>query len=244
MSEADIDELSLLLAKAKRPYVSRCLQREIDSLSKQIETEKAAVVNKVEEEVKAKIEVAPAAPAAPTAITPPPVPASNAWISVDKFAFDPGEYNSKSLSIYVELKDVVALKQIEGAISCEFTKGSFDLKVVGLEGKNYRLFKDNLSHPIDVPKCKYIVKKDKIVVKLAKVKGEFSYDSWTELTSSSKKKQSSAKADPSAGIMDMMKNMYDEGDDKMKQVIGEAMLKSRSGEKMDAEPPMPEFDKM
>ena len=35
--------------------------------------------------------------------------------------------------------------------------------------------------------------------------------------------------------MDMMKNMYDEGDENMKKIIGEAMMKSRSGEKM--EPP-------
>ena len=34
-----------------------------------------------------------------------------------------------------------------------------------------------------------------------------------------------------AGIMDMMKDMYDEGDDDMKKVIGEAMLKSKSGDK-------------
>lgn len=33
------------------------------------------------------------------------------------------------------------------------------------------------------------------------------------------------------GIMDMMKQMYDEGDENMKKVIGEAMLKSRNGEK-------------
>ena len=56
-----------------------------------------------------------------------------------------------------------------------------------------------------------------------------------------KKKSASAKADPQASIMDMMKNMYDEGDDKMKKVIGEAMMKSRSGEKMDVEPPVPEL---
>ncbi len=30
----------------------------------------------------------------------------------------------------------------------------------------------------------------------------------------------------------MMKNMYDEGDENMKKIIGEAMLKSRNGEKM------------
>ena len=31
------------------------------------------------------------------------------------------------------------------------------------------------------------------------------------------------------GIMDMMKDMYDSGDDQMKKVIGEAMLKSKTG---------------
>jgi calcyclin binding protein len=40
------------------------------------------------------------------------------------------------------------------------------------------------------------------------------------------------------GIMDMMKDMYDEGDDSMKKIIGEAMLKSKSGEKSEP-PPMP-----
>ena len=37
--------------------------------------------------------------------------------------------------------------------------------------------------------------------------------------------------------MDMMKDMYDSGDDQMKKVIGEAMIKSRNGEKMDVDPP-------
>ena len=43
-----------------------------------------------------------------------------------------------------------------------------------------------------------------------------------------------------SGIMDMMKDMYDDGDENMKKIIGEAMLKSRSGEK--PEPPkMPDY---
>lgn len=33
--------------------------------------------------------------------------------------------------------------------------------------------------------------------------------------------------------MDMMRDMYNEGDDNMKKIIGESMLKSRNGEKMD-----------
>ena len=33
-------------------------------------------------------------------------------------------------------------------------------------------------------------------------------------------------------IMDMMKDMYDSGDDQTRKAIGEAMMKSRSGEKV------------
>lgn len=40
--------------------------------------------------------------------------------------------------------------------------------------------------------------------------------------------------------MDMMKNMYEEGDDNMRRIIGEAMLKSQRGEKPTA-PNVPGF---
>ena len=35
------------------------------------------------------------------------------------------------------------------------------------------------------------------------------------------------KKDPGSDLMDMMKDLYDEGDDTMKKTLGEAMLKSR-----------------
>ena len=35
---------------------------------------------------------------------------------------------------------------------------------------------------------------------------------------------------PGPGLMDMMKDMYDSGDDKMKKMIGETMTKQRNGE--------------
>jgi calcyclin binding protein len=37
--------------------------------------------------------------------------------------------------------------------------------------------------------------------------------------------------------MDMMKNMYEDGDENMKKIIGEAMLKSQRGEKPSAPHP-------
>ncbi|KAL3772309.1 hypothetical protein ACHAW5_004914 [Stephanodiscus triporus] len=85
-------------------------------------------------------------------------------------------------------------------------------------------------------KSKYIVKPNKIIIKLGKVKsgtGTYSsYDSWMQLMSKKSKDKTAAKRgkdDPMGGIMDMMKDMYEEGDDNMKKVIGEAMYKQRMG---------------
>ena len=48
------------------------------------------------------------------------------------------------------------------------------------------------------------------------------HDQWLELTAKKPKAEGGAKTDdPSASIMDMMKQMYDDGDDSMKKAIGE-----------------------
>jgi calcyclin binding protein len=157
------------------------------------------------------------------------------WAPIDKFSFDSGKYNSAWINIYVSLEGVGDAQ----SVACNFEKGSFDLQVTGLNGKNYRLFKDNLEHDIVAEDCKHSVKPNRVTLKIKKVKGEYSYDSWTTLTAK-RKKDPSKKEDPSAGIMDMMKDMYDDGDENMKKVIGEAMLKSRNGDK--SAPDMPSLD--
>ena len=98
--------------------------------------------------------------------------------------------------------------------------------MVGLNGANYRLLKSPLEKDIEVEKCKFIVKPDRVTIKLRKIKGQYSYDNWNDLVPK-RPKTDKEKADPTAGIMDMMKDMYDSGDDATKKAIGEAMLKSR-----------------
>ena len=118
---------------------------------------------------------------------------------------------------------------IKDQVSCDFTETSFDLKIHGLNGSNYRLRKDNLEHKIVVERSKVIVKKDQIKIKLGKFKGEYSYDHWSDLCAKrSKVDENGKEKDPGAGLMDMMKDMYDSGDDSMKKAIGEAMIKSRT----------------
>ena len=98
----------------------------------------------------------------------------------------------------------------------------------------------------DPSKCKFIVKSDKIVIKLAKVKqGEYGgYDYWTKLSDKkAREKSSKMKENPSSSIMDLMKQMYDEGDDNMKKIIGETMMKQQRGE-LGKDDPMKGLDKM
>ncbi|CAB1119847.1 unnamed protein product [Ectocarpus sp. CCAP 1310/34] len=60
-----------------------------------------------------------------------------------------------------------------------------------------------------------------------KVKGEYgTYDNWANLAAK-KAKRVDTKADPQAGIMDMMKDMYDEGDESTKKLIGEDVKASK-----------------
>ena len=118
-------------------------------------------------------------------------------------------------------------------VTCDFTKSSFDLKIHGLGGKNYRLVKDNLDKDIVPEKSKVRVKKDSVKILLRKAKGEYGPEQWVDLVAkggaAGKKRKTDMKKDPTAGIMDMMRDMYDSGDDQMKKTIGEAMLKSRQG---------------
>lgn len=182
-----------------------------------------------------ELKTAPPAPqqtpktASSTPATAPPPSSLQQYVSIDKFAFEMGAYGSQFITLYIDLPQVGTIPKSN--VSCQFTSTSFDLIVRGLNNKSYRLLKDNLEHDIDHEKSKYIIKANKVIVKLAKKKQEYGgYEHWTQLTAKKTKKPPGNKEDPSASIMEMMKDLYDSGDDKMKKMIGETMEKQRRGE--------------
>jgi hypothetical protein len=118
------------------------------------------------------------------------------YIPIESFAWDQGSYNSQSVTVFVDLDDVGTVKD---SVEVNFTKTSFDVKVNNLNGKNYRLFKDNLEKDIVPNQSVFNVKKNKIVLKLQKVKGEYSYDQWSSLTAKKSRKEEEKKADPMGG---------------------------------------------
>merc|ERR1712066_1049347 len=91
------------------------------------------------------------------------------------------------------------------------------------------------------------VKKNHVIITLQKVKGLCGYDSWNDLCAKGRRKPTKKDANPTDSIMGMMEDLYEDGDDNMKQIIGEAMYKAKRGEKYEPkgdDMKMPSLDKM
>jgi calcyclin binding protein len=234
----DAEEIEKAAVNMTRPSVRLQLEslatklRKESAALKRVEESRAKINSVTDKDAPSKTESATPLDAAPstmptTPAVPPQMP-SNMYTPIDRFSFDAGSYGSAFVTLYVALP---AVGSIPGEnISCHFTPTTFDLIVKDLNGKSYRLYKDNLEKDIEPEKSKYTVKADKIVIKLAKAKSEYgSYDFWTSLTAK-KKRTPGKKDDPTASIMELMKDMYDSGDAATKKMIGETMLKQRRGE--------------
>ena len=151
------------------------------------------------------------------------------YTPIESFGWDQDGYGVEPSFVYVYLMSGFdGVGKVKDRVSCEFTPRSFDLKVMDFGGKNWRLFKNNLEHSIVPADSKVIVKKNSIKIKLLKAKGQYGEDHWTELSAKRPRFDADGKKkEPGDSIMDMMKDMYDNGDDTMKKTLGEAMLKSR-----------------
>ena len=247
--EAELAETQKLLALAQQPGLRVLLESHEKMLKSKVASNQKDEETSMEVDGDTKTLSPPQSPAdlsnnatssSPVPAKAPAIPAGGIYIPIEDMAWDQGEYNSPNITVYVDLPGVGAVKD---RVKCDFGIYSFDLVVMDLEGKNYRLVKDNLEKDIVPEESTFKVKANKVLIKLKKKKGEFSYESWQHLQAKKKREvgdQSKSKADPMGGIMEMMSNLYEEGDDQTRKVIGEAMMKSRSGQKMDDLPPMPE----
>lgn len=240
----EISETENLLKLATFPGLRQVLTGYLDSLqssSSQSSTvkEESSVVDVQESPViqESKTESVQPPPAlvqnssTDSSYAPQKIILSGGFVPITDFAWDQGGYNSPLVTIYIDLPSVGSVKQ-----NCDirFSRSSFDFSVTDLGGKNYRLLQDNLEKDIDPTLSKMTVKKDKVVIKLQKIKGDYSFETWTKLTAKKRRgegDEKDKKKDPMGGIMDMMKDMYEDGDENMKKIIGEAMMKSQRGEK-------------
>ncbi|PVD22446.1 hypothetical protein C0Q70_18259 [Pomacea canaliculata] len=133
------------------------------------------------------------------------------------------------LKLYVTLKGIHSLSKDH--VSCEFADQSLKLYVRGLEDRNWELHIAKLSEKIVPSESIFKVKTDMV---LLMAKKRESGKKWTYVTEQEKKAKEpkkpslDEKEDPSAGIMKLLKDMYDDGDDEMKRSIQKAMYESQS----------------
>jgi len=116
-----------------------------------------------------------------------------------------------------------------------------DLKIRGFKGKNWRFLLKPLTYHVDPANCRIQVKSSSISITLKKEDKQH----WINLTkksgpslgskASAGRDEESAypsgnQDDPSDSLMQMMKNLYDTGDEDMKRTIAESFAKARSGQ--------------
>ncbi|EDV21079.1 uncharacterized protein TRIADDRAFT_30752, partial [Trichoplax adhaerens] len=136
------------------------------------------------------------------------------------------DQSDKFVKLYISLSGINALPKEQ--INVTFTSSSISLSVVNFNNKNYALNIKGLFAKIVPESSTFKVKTDDIVVSMKKEKTS---ERWSHLTKSEVKEtvkpELNSNEDPSKGIMDMMKKMYDEGDDEMKRTIAKAWTESR-----------------
>ncbi|KMS95897.1 hypothetical protein BVRB_004070 [Beta vulgaris subsp. vulgaris] len=205
----DLEELRHLHTIAKRPRVVSLISSEIRNLEK-LSKEKAS----------------PAAAQQPTPVhvtTRAPSTSALSYSTLSSFSWD---QDNDKVKIYLSLEGVQ-----EETIEKNIKSMSIELKFHDVKGKNYQFAIPKLNREIVPEQCKLVVKPTRVTIVLVKaLKGN-----WIDLHYKEDKLKPSLdkEKDPMAGIMDLMKNMYEEGDEDMKRTIAKAWTDARSGKTAD-----------
>jgi len=200
---SDISEVESLLAIAQRPVVKQHLEQYLTVLRTRRESMR---------------------PAEPIHRDVVPPNSQIIYSDLKKFAWDQeGDF----VEVYVDLENVGSVPQTQ--IQVSFAQNSVVATVHGLRGQNFRLTLQPLCHPIDPAASFHRIRTNRLYFKLKKAAST----PWSSLFqkedrfAGALKKENYDYSDPGKGLMDLMKNLYESGDDEMKKTIAKAWTESR-----------------
>lgn len=209
--EQDLAELRALQAGAQRGRVQQLLLVEVRKLETELLREKERLGSATGGSPPASQATQPRSTVFRTKIT------DYAWDQSDKF-----------VKLYVTLPGVHEIPSEN--VKSVFGTRRLELEVNALAGKNHSLLITNLMNDILPESSYHKVKTDMVALFLRKS----STANWSHVTELEKKakepkvpKPEMDGGDPSASLMNMMKQMYDEGDDEMKRTIAKAWTEAR-----------------
>ncbi|XP_043500492.1 calcyclin-binding protein isoform X3 [Polistes fuscatus] len=135
------------------------------------------------------------------------------------------------LSLEIRRLQTESVHQLpNSSIVCKYTEKSMDLYVYGLDNKNYHLPINNFCEDIDTEKSYFKVKADMIIVYLSKK----SLKNWSHVTGVEKRiKETKTPSvpdmgdDPGTSLVNLMKKIYQDGDDEMKKTIAKAWTENQ-----------------
>jgi len=210
--QKDLDELVTLITQCKRQKVQSIIGNEIAKLKLQIDLEKRQAPQALPKEETKEIKTTKE-----EAIT-----TSDGFITLTSYSFD---QEGKNVKVYLFLQDIETIPKEN--ITLDVQSQSFDLKILNYKGKNHRFAIKRLCNTIEPAGCKFLQKNGKIIITLKKEKS----DHWDQLAYKEKPFNPDAKPekneDPNAAMMNMMKKLYEEGDDDMKRTIAQSWTKSQ-----------------
>ncbi|XP_026231302.1 calcyclin-binding protein [Anabas testudineus] len=205
--EADLLELGSLLEKSERKRVQELLKQE----QKKVENELSVKRQQREQQIRREADPSAASKAAYT-------------VKITNYAWDQSE---KFIKIYLTLKDVHKIPSEN--VEVKFTERSFSVLVKDLAGKNHQMTVLSLLHPIDEKESYKKIKTDMVLI-MCKKQTTKKWDCLTRVEKQSKEKDKpniDGNADPSEGLMSVLKKIYEEGDDEMKRTINKAWSESQ-----------------
>ncbi|XP_020021580.1 calcyclin-binding protein [Castor canadensis] len=211
--QKDLEEIKVLLEKSIRKRVCDVLTAE----KSKIETE---IKNKMQQKSQKKPELDNEKPSAMvTPIT------TGYTVKINNYGWDQSD---KFVKIYITLTGVHQVPPEN--VQVHFTERSFDLLVKNLNGKSYSMIVNNLLKPISVDGSSKKVKTDTVLILCRKKVENTRWDYLTQVEKDCKEKEKPSydtEADPSEGLMNVLKKIYEDGDDDMKRTINKAWVESR-----------------
>ncbi|KAH0792527.1 calcyclin-binding protein-like [Histomonas meleagridis] len=204
----DLKELKRILANGSTPYVESLIKDEISKLEKKF-------VDAPKEESSPK--------PIPTTTTHAP---KKSYETISSYAFS--DSNDKATII---IRHIRGLEQAEVVFEPAERQCVIYVLREKMNMSDLKLTLSPLYKKIIPSESKYTKRNETLTISLAKKKKT----SWMKLKKSAidmKKPKSpqndpKVKEDPNAALMDMMKKMYDEGDDEMKRTISKAMWEAQ-----------------
>lgn len=221
--QLDLEELRTLSAQAKRSKVQQLLSIDIRKLETELQLQREQLASK-------QLQTTTAKPPAPVAGD-----CKRYRVELKEYAWDQSD---RFIKIFVTVKDVQHVP--EENVNAEFTANSFNLLINNLNNKDFTFVVNHLLYPIDPEKSYRKLKSDMVAIYLAKAtQGQ----KWAHLTLTAKRLQeikderialkgdNDSAADPQAGLMKVMQQLYDSGDSETKRMINKAWHESQNKKK-------------